>query len=218
MPPNDLSLDPRNARKHGPKNHALVNQSLQETGPFRSIAIDGDGIIRAGNTVYEEATKLGLKIKVVQAAPDELIAVQRQDLTGDRAERAALWDNRTAETAEWDTQILDWLNQNKPQVVEGIWDAQSLISLISDNAIPIVDDGKFSVNTGWRNPHSSDRIVVGLGRFAAVIDAGLVLNAIDVIMEHFSHDPLEAMTSLCKYIIDTWGNGMGYDRPRGDGK
>jgi hypothetical protein len=98
--------DPKNARRHPERNKAMIRQSLEEVGPFRSIGVDGDGIVRAGNGVYEQAQSLGLKVREVEAAPDELIAVRRPDLRGEQAERAALWDNRSNETSEWDASIL----------------------------------------------------------------------------------------------------------------
>src|SRR5690349_17052815 len=94
-----LKSDPRNARKHPEKNRELIRSSLKEIGAFRSIAVDGDGIVRAGNGVFEEAKEMGLKVRVVDAAPDELIAVKRKDLKGKKAERAALLDNRASETS-----------------------------------------------------------------------------------------------------------------------
>jgi hypothetical protein len=101
-----LIPDPRNARRHPQRNQDLIRQSLEEVGPFRSIGVDGEGIIRAGNGVYEQAQALGLKVREVEAAPDELIAVVRPDLKGEKAQRAALLDNRTGETSEWDSEVL----------------------------------------------------------------------------------------------------------------
>lgn len=98
--------DPKNARRHGDRNKAMIRASLEEVGPFRSIGVDGDGIVRAGNGVYEQARALGLKVREVEAASDELIAVKRADLRGDAAVKAALYDNRTGETAEWDAAVL----------------------------------------------------------------------------------------------------------------
>ena len=56
-------------------------------------------------------------------SPDELVAVRRKDLRGDRAERAALLDNRTAELSEWDPKVLAEL---PPVVLDGLFDAGEL--------------------------------------------------------------------------------------------
>lgn len=117
----ELIPDPRNARLHPKENQEMIRKSLEEVGAFRSIAIDGDNIIRAGNGVFEQAQQLGLKVKVVEAAPDELIAVKRPDLTGEKAERAAMYDNRTGELSEWDADVLLWLKDNEPQVVDSLF-------------------------------------------------------------------------------------------------
>jgi len=127
----DIRLDPRNARRHPDQNKAMIRQSLEEIGGFRSIAVDGDGIIRAGNGVYEQAVALGLKIRIIEAARDELIAVKRSDLVGELAERAAILDNRTAELAEWDANALAWLKENESSVVEGMWDAREWRTILS---------------------------------------------------------------------------------------
>lgn len=101
-----LQFDPKNARKHGQRNRDMIRKSLEEVGAFRSIGVDADGIVRAGNTVLAEALDLGFEVRIVDADPDEIIAVRRADLRGKKAERAALYDNRTAELAAWDTDIL----------------------------------------------------------------------------------------------------------------
>lgn len=119
----DLKPDPRNARKHTDGNKKLIKQSLQEVGAFRSIAVDGDDIIRAGNGVFEQAQELGLKVRVIEAEPDELIAVKRKDLTGEKAERAAIFDNRTQEVSEWDQDVLKIIERETPEVLEGIYSA-----------------------------------------------------------------------------------------------
>lgn len=128
----DFIPDPRNARRHPDANKAVIRQSLEEVGPFRSIAVDGDNIIRAGNGVFEQAQELGLKVRVVEAAPDELIAVKRSDLRGEMAERAAILDNRSGELAEWDAQVLAMLKEDSPQVVEGLWDDKEWRRILSD--------------------------------------------------------------------------------------
>jgi hypothetical protein len=128
----ELKLDPQNARRHSERNAAMVRQSLQEVGPFRSIAVDGDNVIRAGNLTYQEAQALGLKTRVIEAAPDELIVVKRPDLRGDAARRAGLWDNRTGDPdvgSEWDPEVLAQMMAEKPALLEGLWQEGELALL-----------------------------------------------------------------------------------------
>ncbi len=126
-----LRFDPRNARLHPDRNKQVIRQSLEEVGPFRSIAVDGDDIVRAGNGVLEQAQGLGIKVKVIDAKPDELIAVRRKDLRGKLAERAAILDNRAGELAEWDPQVIAELAQSNPSALEGLWSERELNDLFS---------------------------------------------------------------------------------------
>lgn len=128
----ELILDPRNARRHPEANQAGIRRSLEEVGGGRSILVDGDNIIRAGNGVYEQAIALGMDIRVIEARRNEIIAVKRPDLVGELAERAAILDNRTAELAEWDVDVLALLKEESPDVVEGLWDEKEWRSLLNE--------------------------------------------------------------------------------------
>src|SRR3972149_6502671 len=131
-----LKLDPSNARKHPDRNKQMIRASLEEVGAFRSIAVDGQDIIRAGNGVYEQAQKLGLKIRVVDAKPNELIAVRRADLKGKKAIRAALLDNRSSETSEWDTDVLSEIAANERKLLAGLFDDTELRELLGREGGP----------------------------------------------------------------------------------
>lgn len=103
----DLTPDPQNARKHNERNIGQIVSSLQEVGAGRSILIDENGVILAGNGVVEAAGIAGLEnVKVVDADGDTIIAVRRKNLTAEQKRRIALWDNRAAELAEWDVDVL----------------------------------------------------------------------------------------------------------------
>jgi DNA modification methylase len=64
--------------------------------------IDEDNVILAGNGVTEAAAEAGItRVRVIEASGDELIAVRRSGLTGAQKRSLAIYDNRTAELAEW---------------------------------------------------------------------------------------------------------------------
>ena len=58
----EIKFDKRNYRKHGEKNKRLIRKSLQENGAGRSILLDSDNSLIAGNGVYEQAKKLGIPV------------------------------------------------------------------------------------------------------------------------------------------------------------
>jgi DNA modification methylase len=108
----DLKQDHKNARKRTQTSASLLKESLQRYGPARSIVIDEDNRILAGNGTVEAAINLGIDgLRIIDAAPDELIAVRRTGLTEDQKVGLALADNRTADLAEWDAEMLQQLSQ-----------------------------------------------------------------------------------------------------------
>ena len=102
-----LTPDPANRRKHNPRNVAMLQEALGKVGAARSIVIDETGEILAGNGVVQAATALGLdKVQVVDVEGDTLVAVRRTGLTAEQKRELAIYDNRTAELAEWDWEQL----------------------------------------------------------------------------------------------------------------
>lgn len=104
----EIKFDKRNYRKHGEKNKRLIRKSLQENGAGRSILLDSDNSLIAGNGVYEQAKKLGIPVKVIETDGTELIAVKRTDIgkDDDRRTNLAIADNATSDLSEWDTEAL----------------------------------------------------------------------------------------------------------------
>ena len=108
----DLKQDHKNARKRTETSASLLKESLQRYGPARSIVIDEDDRILAGNGTVEAALGLGIEgLRVIDANPDEIIAVRRTGLTEDQKVGLALADNRTADLAEWDAEMLHRLSE-----------------------------------------------------------------------------------------------------------
>ncbi|OQC57678.1 MAG: DNA methylase [Verrucomicrobia bacterium ADurb.Bin018] len=102
-----LKPDPRNARKHNPRNVGMIEKALGEVGAARSIVIDEEGVVLAGNGVLEAAGNAGIeRVQVVDADGETIVAVRRKGLTPEQKAKLALYDNRTAELAEWDTEVL----------------------------------------------------------------------------------------------------------------
>jgi hypothetical protein len=104
----DLTPDPKNARKHSPRNVGTIVDALHEVGAARSIVIDEDGVILAGNATCEAAAEAGItKVQVVEADGNTIVAVRRTGLTPEQKAKLALYDNRAAELADgWDAGVL----------------------------------------------------------------------------------------------------------------
>ncbi len=103
-----LSPDEHNARRRDLRATEALSKSLKEFGAARSIVVDGDGKVRAGNGTLEAARAAGItKTIQVDAGPDELVVVRRGDLKGEKAQAYAIADNRTGELSEWDLDELE---------------------------------------------------------------------------------------------------------------
>ena len=78
----DLTPDPKNRRKHTSRNVDMVRESIESVGTGRSIVIDEDDVVLAGNATVKAAGLAGLtKLKIVEAEGDEVIAVRRRGLS-----------------------------------------------------------------------------------------------------------------------------------------
>jgi DNA modification methylase len=91
-----LTGDPANARKHNERNIQTIVESLNRFGQQKPVVVDSSHCVRAGNGTLEAARSLGWT---------HLDCVVT-DLKGTDAIAYAIADNRTAELAEWDTDVL----------------------------------------------------------------------------------------------------------------
>lgn len=102
----DLKFDDKNFNKHTEFGMGLLEKSLKQFGAGRSILIDKDNNIIAGNGIVEAAGQAGLeKVKIVETTGDEIVAVKRTDvsLKSRKGREMALADNATAAAdLEWD--------------------------------------------------------------------------------------------------------------------
>jgi len=133
----DLTPDPKNVRRHTPRNVGMITEALHEVGAARSIVIDENGVVLAGNATIEAAAAAGIdKVHVVEADGQTIVAVRRRGLTRKQKARLALFDNRTAELAEWDTELLASLNAELPDLSKGLWKDEELAALFAAGTVP----------------------------------------------------------------------------------
>ena len=94
---NELKPYEKNPRKNN-KAVEIVAKSIKEFGFKEPIVIDKDKVIVCGHTRLKAAQKLGLK---------KIPCVIADDLTPEQIKAFRLIDNKTAELAEWDFEMLD---------------------------------------------------------------------------------------------------------------
>ncbi|MCC7063411.1 MAG: DNA modification methylase [Planctomycetes bacterium] len=133
IPLADLNLDAANARLHPEKNLAAIRSSLAQFGQRKPIVVQKKGmIVRAGNGTVLAARALGWT---------EIAAVVVDD---DNATAAAfaIADNRTADLAEWDDEVLATLLQSMDEATRKAvgFDQVDLDQLLKDLTPEVVDD------------------------------------------------------------------------------
>jgi len=105
----DLVQDELNANRGSERGQLAVNNSIMQSGAGRSILVDRNGNIIAGNKTTKAAVLAGLDVQIVRSDGTKLIAVMREDLdiNSPEARLLAVADNRTSELGlEWDADIL----------------------------------------------------------------------------------------------------------------
>ena len=91
VPIDSVRADPHNARQHDERNINTIKKSLETYGQRKPIVVNHDGIIEAGNGLWQAAKELGwTEIAVVKVKDD-----------GDYAKGFAIMDNKSGELSDW---------------------------------------------------------------------------------------------------------------------
>lgn len=97
LAPDELKANPKNARKHRARQLRQIAESIKKFGFNNPILIDAQGVVIAGHGRLEAAKKLGLAT----------VPTVRLDHMTEAQKRAyVISDNRLAELAGWDREIL----------------------------------------------------------------------------------------------------------------
>jgi len=112
----NLKFDDKNANRGTERGRELVRKSLQKYGAGRSILVDKNGKVIAGNKTLEQAIAEGIEIEMIKSDGKRLIVHQRTDLDLDKDQAArelAIADNRTSEIGlDWDFDLLAEMTEN----------------------------------------------------------------------------------------------------------
>lgn len=163
-----LKPDGQNPRSHNPRNVGLIVDSLHKVGAARSIVIDEDNVILAGNGVIEAAAQAGIEnVRVIEANGSEIIAVRRSGLTPEQKTALKYFDNQSSALASWDAaQIAADLEAGLD--LSGMFYPEELTAILEQAADGIIgatdtDRGQQGVNSTWDQVKgaAADRVVIG---------------------------------------------------------
>lgn len=121
----ELQQDNHNFNKGTEEGKKLMRKSFQELGAGRSILVDKNGRIIAGNKSQLAAIEAGItKVRVIETTGDELVAVMRTDVDIDskKGRELALADNVTTQiNLSWDQAELEAVGQDIPDFDLDAW-------------------------------------------------------------------------------------------------
>lgn len=147
-----LVPDPDNARVHPERNMGAIEESLRTYGQVKPIVVrKSNRVVVAGNGTLEAAKSLGWK----------KIAAVFVDLTDAEAAGYGLADNRTAELAKWDFEVvarLDKLIHSQGLPLTG-WSDDELEVLRAAEWVPPEEDGSDSF--GGNGEGGDEPLVIG---------------------------------------------------------
>ena len=110
-----LVPDNKNFNKGTEYGDRLMDESLRKFGLARSIVIDKNNRIIAGNKTAEKAADIGFTdVLVVEGDGNQLVAVKRKDIDLDSAKgrELALADNATSKASlAWDESLIEEVSQ-----------------------------------------------------------------------------------------------------------
>ena len=146
---NSLKSDHKNARKRTDRSANLIKESLERFGAARSIVIDENDRVLAGNGTIQGAKAAGIEnVRVIETDGKEIIAVKRTGLSEEEKVGLALADNRTSDLSEWDTSILQSLSEE--QDVSPWFTEEDFEDLLGEKVDPLEEMP--GLNSGDREP------------------------------------------------------------------
>jgi hypothetical protein len=180
VPIGDLVQDSNNANRGTPRGRKTLKGSLKKFGAGRSILLDKDNTVLAGNKTLEEAKKQGFKkVLVIDTDGDTLVAVRRTDLDAKdkKAQELAIADNRVGELdLAWDPEVLKQTEADLSELFEPL------------ELDRLLNDGK--------NTRRADTIDLQPPPKMLWVLLGIPFNRFDVVQDHFAALEAEAEISV----------------------
>jgi hypothetical protein len=131
MKASELKQDDRNCNAGTKRGRKMVADSLKSYGAGRSILVDKDDRILAGNKTVQAAGDM--PVQIVETDGSTLVVVKRTDLSLDdaKARQLAIADNRSSEVGlDWDLPTLESFRTELP--LEKFWTEKELGKLFGE--------------------------------------------------------------------------------------
>lgn len=144
----DLIQDDRNLNKGTERGQQLIEKSLRQFGAGRSILVDKNNRIIAGNKTHANAEAAGIDDAViVETDGTKLVVVKRTDIDLDskQGREMALADNATVKVdLDWDTDALNSVAEDFEINTEE-WGINELVSIDESELTESKEEKPFSI-------------------------------------------------------------------------
>ena len=144
-----LVPDNLNANKGTEYGQHLIEESLRKFGAGRSILIDKNNRIIAGNKTIENAVNVGLdNVIVVETDGNQIVAVKRKDidLDSEKGRELALADNATGKAnLSWDAEAIKRITEQWDNIKPDDWGID--VEAIADDEPKEEASGKKEIST-----------------------------------------------------------------------
>ena len=200
-----LVPDDRNARLHNERNIAEIARSLQELGQHRPFVVQkGTNRVIVGNGMLQAALSLGWTEGFVLWLDDDNLSAIRRGIA----------DNRTAELAEWDEDVLHELLEEIDSEGLGVpgYTPEEIDELIDEslNSLPaIIDNSHLKDDRGSKTASGKGAMVVSIGKMSALFDYDKTTALCDAIREKHGDDDREAMAHVCEELYEKYCHPCG---------
>jgi hypothetical protein len=140
VPFSEILQDSKNANRGTKRGGEVIRKSLEDYGAGRSVLLDKNNRLIAGNKTLGQAAQGGIKgVRIIETDGTELIAVKRIDLdldTDSKAKGLAVADNRASELSlDWDRDVLKSLEID----LSPFWDEKELAGLLEDKPLKTME-------------------------------------------------------------------------------
>jgi len=216
----DLTPDTGNANAGTQRGRYMVESSLRETGAGRSIVVDREGRIIAGNKTLEAWAEIDGEIEIVKTDGRRLVVVQREDLDLDDAEglarKLSYYDNRAGEVGlDWDAeQVMADISAGVQ--LDGMFFKNEMDAILQEFSGGLesafldgfIDNGedteKEAPDDGFENPY------VGLTFPSTVEQRDYIMSVVTTAKEKFSlTNSADALLEICRSFMNAQGDNDG---------
>jgi hypothetical protein len=158
----------RNPNKGNQRGTGILDQSVRELGAGRSILVDKNGVILAGNHAQEAFVNAGIE-NVIEVETDgsQIVVVKRTDMEADSVagQKMAIMDNRTVEVGlEWDNIVLGEMLE---EIKASDGELDRFLDDLADNTGTMVDipfiDNDIDSNTSKKAQYEKVKMPLNIG-------------------------------------------------------